>query len=136
MKRSVRYASLTLTLLAASYAHAKDAPPNFDAYLEAASDAPQAFAPARVGASGGAVASVDEKRGVPTFLWASKDQRRPIGLAAGGSEQLARHYLSANAAAYFPAVEAWPLARFLCWKSPCGLPVHGYTGRSRPFPHP
>jgi len=100
MKRSVRYASLTLTLLAASYAHAKDAPPNFDAYLEAASDAPQAFAPARVGASGGAVASVDEKRGVPTFLWASKDQKRPAGLAAAGSEQLARHYLSENAAAY------------------------------------
>jgi MYXO-CTERM domain-containing protein len=98
MKRSVRYASLTLTLLAASYAHAKDAPPNFDAYLEQAADAPQTFAPARVGA--GAVAAIDDKRGVPTFLWASKDQKRPIGLAAGGSEQLARHYLNANAAAY------------------------------------
>jgi MYXO-CTERM domain-containing protein len=102
MKRSVRYVSLTLTLLAASYAHAKDAPPNFDAYLDAAPDAPQAFAPARVAAGQGAgtVASIDEKRGVPTFLWAGKDQKRPAGLAAAGSEQLARHYLKESAAAY------------------------------------
>jgi hypothetical protein len=32
---------------------------------------------------------------------------------------------SAKDAAYFPAVEAYPVDRFLPVKSPCGLPVHG-----------
>jgi hypothetical protein len=32
---------------------------------------------------------------------------------------------SAKADAYFPAVDANPVDRFLFWKSPCGRPVHG-----------
>jgi MYXO-CTERM domain-containing protein len=102
MKRHARYLPLTLALLAGSYAHTSHATerPNFDAYAsaKAAASAPQKSA---ASSSAGLVASIDDKRGVPTFFWAAKGgQTRPAGLASAQPAQLALHYVRANAAAY------------------------------------
>jgi MYXO-CTERM domain-containing protein len=99
MKRHVRFLPLTLALLAGSYAHATERP-NFDAYVSAKASA-AAASQKTASSSLGFAASLDEKRGAPTFFWAIKGgQTRPAGLAGTQPAQLATHYLRANAAAY------------------------------------
>ncbi len=96
MIRCTRYLSiLPLALLATTDARAKDVEA-FNAYFEAPPVA-RANDPAT---SRGFVASVDDKRGTPTFFWAVRGQALPKNLQGAGPERIARHHLGAHADLY------------------------------------
>lgn len=100
MKRSLRCLLALAPLLTAGLAHAKDLP-NLDAYRAAtpistvvksrAASAPPAF-----------VASTDDRRGVPTFLWAARPATPSASAALTGltPEAAARAHLAKQAARY------------------------------------
>lgn len=102
MKRTVRYASALVTMLTGSLAFASGhGLPNYDAYF----DAPDAqvrpvssdFVPSAMRAG---VASVDEKRGVPTVFWARENGPvAPLSLMAR-PEGAARYYMEYYAPLY------------------------------------
>ncbi len=97
MKRSLPFLTLTAGLAATTFAHA-GGPIGYDAYRDAAP------APARYAAAteakrvGGSVASLDEKRGVPTFIWAVDKTTTPS--MVGTAEGAARYHLTRYAKAY------------------------------------
>ncbi len=102
MKRLLGAIPLSIALLSSSFAYA-DERPNFDAYSEspaALAVKPSSQSPAAV------IASVDEKRGIPTFLWAAAGANGQDGenaqaaIAARSPEQAARLFLGEHAAAY------------------------------------
>ncbi|AUX21987.1 hypothetical protein SOCEGT47_024880 [Sorangium cellulosum] len=107
MKRSFRGLTLSLALLAGSLAPAQahaGQRPAFNAYLlaqrpsNAAADR-LATVRERAARAGGVVTAIDEQRGVPTFLWATRVA--PLTRAAGISpEGAARHSLGRFADAY------------------------------------
>jgi hypothetical protein len=97
IKRHLRLLPLTLALLGASSVHA--AGPQLDIH-KAMNAAPTANASRRIETPVGTVASVDEKRGVPTFLWvappdaarfSSREKTNP-------PEQIAREFVEKNLA--------------------------------------
>ncbi len=107
MKRSLRTAPLSLALLLGlgAAAHAQSpaiAPaggPNLNRYLTAPA-APARNASALVSPNGVA-ASFDPQRGVPTFFWADPSRSAPkVPLAKGTTEDIARDFLSREAALY------------------------------------
>ena len=100
MKRTVRFLPLALVSLVSSSAYAQ-APPDFNAYLNAAPrSSPAVAAVARSsGAPVGFVASVDARRGVPTFFWAAP-QTQVVPASYLGSEQIARAYVELTAKTY------------------------------------
>ena len=104
MKRSLGRLSLSIAaLLGSSYAHAQDLT-NYDAYFDA-NAAPSVAPENRINAVSprGVVSSFDERRGVPSFFWAAKQQQLPPVGAAHTAEAAARWYLREN-------VRAWKLS--------------------------
>jgi MYXO-CTERM domain-containing protein len=98
MKRSIGRLSLCIAaVLGSSYASAQDLP-NYDAYFDA-SAAPSVAPAAKVSArsSLGSATSFDERRGVPSFVWAPKQQSLPPQGVARTSEAAARWYVRENA---------------------------------------
>lgn len=96
MIRRARYLSiLPFALLAISDAQAKD----LDAFQAYAQEKPIAGVSAPAGARG-FVASVDHKRGTPTFFWARRNQALPQGLVGASPERIALHHLSTHADMY------------------------------------
>jgi MYXO-CTERM domain-containing protein len=99
MKRSIKFAPLTLALLFAASAHAQGLP-NVDKYATA----PAALSPAASYApvARGFASSWDTQRGVPTFFWAdpSAPNVAANGLATAGPEALARAYVEEVAGLY------------------------------------
>ncbi|MEP7124068.1 MAG: M36 family metallopeptidase [Byssovorax sp.] len=101
MKRSVQYLMFSVPLLLGSLAQAKDLP-NFNAYAAAKPIAAR-LAPfsAPAGAPPAFVSSTDERRGVPTFLWAARDAvASTSALAPLGPEAAARLHLARHAERY------------------------------------
>lgn len=103
MKRTIRFLPLALAMLAGSQAYAKELT-TIDAYLSAA-PLPSAASPVSVAAARGSiggVASVDPKRGVPTFFWASPQSHASVAatFATAGPERVARAYAEQNAGLY------------------------------------
>ncbi|UQA62765.1 M36 family metallopeptidase [Polyangium aurulentum] len=100
MKRSARYATALITLLAGSTALAADELPNYNAYADA-KPAVRSLASGRTRSSAlGAVTSIDEKRGVPTFFWAPPDApKAPMALTMS-PDASARFYLERYASLY------------------------------------
>ncbi|MDI1432865.1 M36 family metallopeptidase [Polyangium sorediatum] len=100
MKRSARYATALITLLAGSTARAGDMDlPNYHAY----DDAPAvSVSPLQSlhGATVGGVTGVDEKRGVPTFFWAPKGGWMAPGATTASPASSARLYLEHYAYLY------------------------------------
>ncbi len=97
MKRTLKFAPLTLALVFAASAHAQDLP-NFDKALTA----PPAAAPAAAPTLNGSVASWDTQRGVPTFFWADPAASAAVlaGLKSTVAEERAWAYVKQNAALY------------------------------------
>jgi hypothetical protein len=97
MRRSVRFFILPAILLGALPAHADDRA-NFNAYFDAAS-APSLTPPSRLKAAdpAGVVGAVDEKRGVPAFIWAGERRPLPPLELAGSPEATARWYVGTYA---------------------------------------
>ncbi len=95
MKRSIRLLFLPALLLGALPASAEEKP-NFDAYFDSAT-APAKAAPITRVSPDGVAASIDEKSGVPTFLWAGKQQPVPPLAFAGSAEGVATFYVGAYA---------------------------------------
>ena len=98
MKRSIGRLSLCIAaVLGSSYASAQDLP-NYDAYFDA-NAAPSVAPGAKLSAANplGFAASFDERRGVPSFVWASKQQALPPKGVARTSEAAARWYVRENA---------------------------------------
>src|SRR4051812_4161681 len=75
MKRSIRLLILPAALLGALPASAEEKP-NFDAYFDTAT-APAKTARITPVSSDGVASAIDAKRGVPTFIWAGKQQPAP-----------------------------------------------------------
>jgi MYXO-CTERM domain-containing protein len=100
MKRSARLATVLVTLLAGSTAFADDELPGYNAYADAPPVASgRTLGRARPSALG-AVTSLDEKRGVPTFFWAPPDApQAPMGLTVS-PDASARFYLEHYASLY------------------------------------
>ncbi|AUX41799.1 hypothetical protein SOCE26_032240 [Sorangium cellulosum] len=102
MKRSLRCLTLSLALLAGAHAHAgtrPDAKATLRAKAPGAPADPLVRAGALAARAGGIVTAVDERRGVPTFLWAAPGAAQT--LAAGTTpEAAARRYLDRFAEAY------------------------------------
>jgi large repetitive protein len=100
MKRSARCLTFLVPLLLGSPALAKDLP-NFNAYYQA-----KAVAPAKPSVKPAApafVASIDDRRGVPTFLWSARGAgslASPGALASLTAEGAARIHLDRHAARY------------------------------------
>ncbi|MBI4952241.1 MAG: M36 family metallopeptidase [Myxococcales bacterium] len=98
MLRSRRscFALVAATAVTCAAASSDAAPPSYDAYF---SEGPAA-APLRLGTAATAafVASHDDRRGVPTFLWAAQDGQPDY--AALGPAEAARRHLTAEAARY------------------------------------
>ena len=97
MKRSVRFLALFAGVVVASVAHAKG-PENWDAYAHAPAVTPSADVAREAAKAGGSIASMDEQRGVPSFLWAVGKHAAPAGVAA--PEAAARSHLARFARAY------------------------------------
>jgi MYXO-CTERM domain-containing protein len=99
MKRSIRFAPLTLAFLFAAGAHAQGLP-NIDRYATA----PQALSPAAPAApvARGFASSWDTQRGVPTFFWANRSAPNLAagGVATAGPEAAARAYVQELAGLY------------------------------------
>ncbi len=103
-------AAFTLSLLLGSSSAFGAGPPNVDAY----GDAPALGAgpPRIVGSSPPAfVASKDEKRGVPTFLWAARSSSLDAALHGLSPEAAARFHLERHAARYGVGPAALAAAR-------------------------
>ena len=101
MKRSVQYLMFSVPLLLGSLAQAKDLP-NFNAYTSA-KPVPGRLAPpaAPAGAPPAFVSSTDDRRRVPTFLWAARNAvASTSALASLGPEAAARLHLAHHAALY------------------------------------
>jgi MYXO-CTERM domain-containing protein len=110
MKRSVRSLTLCLSFFAAAHAHARELP-DWNEYQRAAPSAsiasnaaaananPLARVSELAGRFGGLVASIDEQRGVPNFLWAVRGAHAapPPGTTP---EAAARKYLQELAPVY------------------------------------
>ncbi len=80
MKRSVRCLAMLGALLGASFAHAKELP-NLDAsYQEVSPKAARTQVLRANAAERVSVASVDPRRGIPSFIWAARDLSAPISL--------------------------------------------------------
>lgn len=97
MKRSARCLTLLGALLGTSFAHAKELP-NFDASFHETSV--NVSAPVVRSNTGPklSVASMDSRRGVPSFVWATRDASAPAGLKAPASADVsARRALSTAA---------------------------------------
>ncbi|HVK65966.1 MAG TPA: M36 family metallopeptidase, partial [Polyangium sp.] len=100
MKRSARYATALITLLAGSTARAGDMDlPNYHAYDDAPSVAVSPLQSLH-GAAVGGVTGVDEKRGVPTFFWAPKGGWMAPGATTASPASSARLYLEHYAYLY------------------------------------
>ncbi len=95
MKRSIRLLILPAILLGALPASAEEKP-NFDAYFDAATAPARSARPAPASPDGVASA-FDAKRGVPTFLWAGKQQPAPPLGFAGSAQGAATFYVGAYA---------------------------------------
>jgi fungalysin metallopeptidase (M36)/PA domain-containing protein/K319-like protein len=95
MKRSIRLLILPAVLLGALPASAEEKP-NFDAYFDAATAPAKAARITRASADGVASA-IDAQRGVPTFIWAGKQQPVPPLAFAGSAEGAAMFYVGAYA---------------------------------------
>jgi large repetitive protein len=107
LKRHLRFIPLTLALLAASSAHAES---QLDIH-KAMNAAPTANAGRRIQTSLGTVASVDEKRGVPTFLWVAPPPAASLSsrVMTRSPEEIAREFIAQNLDLYSlssPAVDA------------------------------
>jgi large repetitive protein len=96
MKRSIRTLALLAPILLASPSRAADRP-YFDAYVSAPA---RALPAARSAAPAAFVASRDEQRGVPTFLWAAPAASPLAALAGLGPEAAARIHLERHADRY------------------------------------
>jgi hypothetical protein len=100
MKRSARYATALITLLAGSTALADDELPNYNAYADAKPAVRGLASGGARSSSLGAVTSIDDKRGVPTFFWAPPDApKAPMGLTVS-PDASARFYLEHYASLY------------------------------------
>jgi hypothetical protein len=97
MKRSVHFLALFAGIVAASMAHAKG-PESWDAYANAQAVSPRSDVKREAAKAGGSIASMDEQRGVPSFLWAIGKQAAPA--ATAGPEAAARSHLVRFAKAY------------------------------------
>ncbi|MFO0593324.1 MAG: M36 family metallopeptidase, partial [Polyangiaceae bacterium] len=99
MKRSLKFATLTLALAFAASAHAQDLP-SYDKSLEAPAVAPPASASSL--AAHGAVSSWDTQRGVPAFFWADAQVAASVLASVKGTspEDRAWAYVKDNAALY------------------------------------
>ena len=102
MKRSIGSLTAIACLLGSSLAYAQDLP-NYDAYFDnatAAAASPTARIPAP--SSLGFAASLDARRGVPSFLWAAQlpQQALPPSIAASSPELAARWHLGRLAHLY------------------------------------
>lgn len=105
MKRSARVLAAAAPLLLSALAHAGDQP-NFDARYAAP---PRAALPADRAAPAppAGVASRDERRGAPTFLWAARNVKRGFGRIPGvTAEAAARLHLAEHATRYGLSAEA------------------------------
>src|SRR5689334_2990815 len=115
MKRSLRSLTVGLSLFAASVAHARELP-NVNESLRAAPaaalppKAQRAELDALAARLGGAVASIDERRGVPSFLWAMNRGSGARG-AATNPEAAALDHLRRFAPVYGLTKEALGTAR-------------------------
>src|SRR5688572_8949893 len=100
MKRSLRTLTGIVALLAAGTASAKDLP-NYNAYYDEKPVTPVLLSSARALASGVAT-SMDEQRGVPSFLWASitPSSFQALQTAVASPEQAARLHLKQYAPVY------------------------------------
>ena len=101
MKRSLGPLSLSIAaVLGSSYAFAQD-PPNYDAYFDP-SAAPSVAPATSASASGprGVAVSFNERRGVPSLIWASRQQQLPPPSVGRSSASAARWYLGENARAW------------------------------------
>ncbi|UQA62764.1 M36 family metallopeptidase [Polyangium aurulentum] len=100
MKRSARLAAVSMTLLAGSTALADDELPNYNA----CADAPPVASGRTLGrarsSAFGAVTSIDEKRGVPTFFWAPPDAPKAPMAVTSSPDASARFYLDHYASLY------------------------------------
>src|SRR5690242_7718746 len=108
MKRTVRFLPLTLALLAGASAHAKPLP-NFDAAPSAAPALGRSFS--AVGSASVTVASIEEKRGVPSFVWVEPPPSAGLAsrMMTEPAEAIARRFIEGNAALYGlsrPALDA------------------------------
>ena len=97
MKRSVQFLTLSAALAATTATHA-GGPQGFDAYTVAPPVVATPAALTETVRAGGSVASMDEQRGVPTFVWALSDRTTPAIVANPGSA--ARYHLTRYARAY------------------------------------
>lgn len=97
MKRSLPFLTLTAGLAATTFAHA-GGPVGYDAYRDAAPVQATHSAVTEAKRVGGSVASFDEKRGVPTFMWAVDKQA--TSSMVGTAEGAARYHLGRYAKAY------------------------------------
>ncbi|MEO7329699.1 MAG: peptidase, partial [Minicystis sp.] len=97
MKRPI--AAFTLSLLLGSSSALAEILPNVDAYDEAPA---LGASPQKIPGSAPAafVASIDDKRGVPTFLWAARSTALDPALHGLSSEAAARLHLERHAARY------------------------------------
>jgi hypothetical protein len=93
MRRSFALTALPALLLAGSLARAGDLSP-LDAYYRAK---PVAAAIPAAALPGGGVASVDPRRGTPTFFWAQRGASLPAALTGASWERIAEAHLAANA---------------------------------------
>ncbi len=113
MKRTLRIlSSLSLSLLGASIAHARDLP-NYDA--SAGLRAPARVAPAlraSVALRKSLVASTDPRTGAPTFVWGSRTSAAPLSVGMT-AEEAARAHLLAHAELYGVSAAALGTARAL-----------------------
>lgn len=87
---SYRHVAALLALLAASVAHGQDLP-NYDAYADASARASRTTVVPTAIADRIRVASRDERRDVPTFVWANGTYAAP---GAATAQQAATRYLS------------------------------------------
>ncbi|MDI3289203.1 M36 family metallopeptidase [Polyangium sp. 15x6] len=100
MKRSARYATALITLLAGSAARAGDLDlPNYHAYDDAPAVEVSPLQSLHETGVGG-VTGVDEKRGVPTFFWAPKGGWKAPGAQTATPAASARLYLEHYAYLY------------------------------------
>ena len=95
MKRSIRLLFLPALLLGALPASAEEKP-NFDAYFDSATAPAKAARITKVSPDGVA-SSMDAQRGVPSFIWAGKQQPVPPLAFASSAEGAASFYVGAYA---------------------------------------
>ncbi|EYF06557.1 M36 family metallopeptidase [Chondromyces apiculatus] len=99
MKRSLRYSALTAALLSVSAAHAVDRP-NYDAYAHQPAAATAGTPSRSTPTPGAVVTSMDDRRGVPTFLWATANAKASPRVVGATPERAARTYLEQHAMRY------------------------------------